>query len=365
MNVSRINNIMISVILPVFNRASTIVNCIDSILASEYHYFELIVVDDGSTDGTAGIIHDYEQKDHRIKYIYQNNAGVSNARNTGIETATGDWIVFCDSDDGFRPDHLSSITRFPMYNPDIIMTGRGCVESYNQDYKISNNYKYIQGKHNIAEWLFGDFDPYNNAIFYCTDKFFLKRILHEKFIRFKDGISFGEDQIFVMTYLQYVDTFLYINEKSYLTFRWPQLSIKDHLGSKLRPFEEYDKCFKENYISLNNFASSAVSEKGKKYAINYLLDRYVTRIMYRYLSPQYNTRNYDISSYFKSVVMPLYLTHKKDLKYVKSKTVRNYIRIMLIPHCGLSISMVLCKLHMSFRYTAVLILQRIKRLFYR
>ena len=95
----------ISVIIPTYNRAVYVTKAIDSILAQTYTDYEIIVVDDGSTDNTKEALKSYEDK---INYIYQENKGVSSARNTGMRAASGQWIAFLDSDDIWLPDKLSS-----------------------------------------------------------------------------------------------------------------------------------------------------------------------------------------------------------------------------------------------------------------
>lgn len=88
---------MLSVIVPCYNRERYIERCLNSIINQTYKNLEIIVVDDGSTDGTKDIISSISDK--RIKYIYQKNSGVSNARNMGIDNANGELITFVDSDD--------------------------------------------------------------------------------------------------------------------------------------------------------------------------------------------------------------------------------------------------------------------------
>ena len=87
---------MISVIIPIYNSKKYLSKCIDSILMQTYKDFEVLLVDDGSTDNTKDICIEYVSKDSRIKYLYKDNSGVSATRNYGIEHASGDWIVFID-----------------------------------------------------------------------------------------------------------------------------------------------------------------------------------------------------------------------------------------------------------------------------
>lgn len=96
--------VKVSVIMPAYNRETYIRESIDSVLAQSFTDFELIVVDDGSTDSTAGIVQSYT--DSRIRLIRQPNRGVSVARNAGLEAARGQFITFLDSDDLYYPDFL-------------------------------------------------------------------------------------------------------------------------------------------------------------------------------------------------------------------------------------------------------------------
>ena len=98
---------MISVIIPLYNKEGSIAQALDSVMAQECQDFEVIVVDDGSTDGGAAIVENYG--DPRIRLVRQENAGVSAARNRGIEEARGEYVAFLDADDVWMPGFLSEI----------------------------------------------------------------------------------------------------------------------------------------------------------------------------------------------------------------------------------------------------------------
>lgn len=111
---------MISVIIPTYNRAHTLRRAINSVLKQSFRDFELLVVDDGSTDETAKLIG--ECNDTRLSYCYQENRGVSAARNSGIEKARGEWLCFLDSDDEWKERKLEKQVAFHDRYPDILIS---------------------------------------------------------------------------------------------------------------------------------------------------------------------------------------------------------------------------------------------------
>ena len=94
----------ISVLVPAYNVAPWIGSTLDSILSQTYQNLEVIVVDDGSTDETAGILERYAARDERVVIVHQPNAGLVAARETGIANATGEYVTFVDGDDTIEPD---------------------------------------------------------------------------------------------------------------------------------------------------------------------------------------------------------------------------------------------------------------------
>ncbi len=99
----------ISVIIPVYNNALYLSKCIDSILSQSFQDFEVVIVDDGSKDGSEIICDNYQKKDYRVKVFHTENKGVSFARNLGLERSCGEWISFIDSDDWVDTEFLSTL----------------------------------------------------------------------------------------------------------------------------------------------------------------------------------------------------------------------------------------------------------------
>ena len=89
----------LSIVIPVYQVAATLSRCVESVLAQSFSDYEMILIDDGSTDGSSKICDDYAETDHRVKVIHQQNAGLSAARNAGLRVAKGAYITFIDSDD--------------------------------------------------------------------------------------------------------------------------------------------------------------------------------------------------------------------------------------------------------------------------
>lgn len=112
---------LFSIVIPVFNAEKYLPECLDSILGQEEKNFELILVDDGSTDTSGDICEKYSLKDRRIKVVHQENKGKSTAMIEGIEKSTGEYWVLIDSDDWISPDFLIQIGKYITQKPDVII----------------------------------------------------------------------------------------------------------------------------------------------------------------------------------------------------------------------------------------------------
>ena len=102
---------MVSMIVPVYNSEKTLSRCIDSILNQTYRDFELILLNDGSTDTSGEICDAYAKRDSRVRVVHKENTGVSDTRNRGIDLARGEYLQFLDSDDWITPDATALFVR--------------------------------------------------------------------------------------------------------------------------------------------------------------------------------------------------------------------------------------------------------------
>lgn len=121
---------LISVIIPLYNKENTICRAISSVINQTYPEWEIIIVDDGSNDKSSLALKEYSHIPN-ITYIYQNNQGVSAARNTGIKNANGDWIIFLDADDYLLNDSLSILHECAIQNKTLVADANYYIESFN------------------------------------------------------------------------------------------------------------------------------------------------------------------------------------------------------------------------------------------
>lgn len=116
---------MFSIIVPVYNVATYLRDCLESVLGQTFEGWECICVDDGSTDGSGAILDEYTARDVRFKVVHQPNGGVSSARNVGMELATGDWLTFLDGDDMYAARWLETAKKLiDETRPDLLRMGR-------------------------------------------------------------------------------------------------------------------------------------------------------------------------------------------------------------------------------------------------
>ena len=193
---------LVSLIIPVYNVEKYLKQCIDSVLAQTYQNIEIILVDDGSTDSSGDICDQYEKTDDCIKVIHQKNAGLSEARNHGMDSVTGDYVYFLDSDDWIQEETLFSLMqRIHETNVDIVFFDSKSFEDSDKGYQIPQ--RYIR-KHDY---------PTNNGLtvfeqMQANKEFhsavplmlFRKSFLDKSNIRFYPGILY-EDMLFTFEVL--------------------------------------------------------------------------------------------------------------------------------------------------------------------
>lgn len=220
--------VKISIIVPVYNVVSCISRCIDSIISQTFPDWELILIDDGSSDGSALICDDYSSKDERIKVFHKENGGVSSARNLGIEQASGDWIVFVDSDDWCEPNYLSDFFAENQIESDsIVLQGlkkeSNGVVTKKMVFKDKCYSNIVEGVLDNSLLIYGA--PYS--------KLFSKSLIIENGIRFPKDYSFGEDAVFFFKALSHANKIITISACNYHYVD----AIENSLSKKRHRFE--------------------------------------------------------------------------------------------------------------------------------
>lgn len=199
---------MISVIVPIFNAEKYLHRCIKRILAQDYTDYELLLIDDGSTDNSGTICDEYAIKDNRIRVFHKENGGVSSARNWGLDNAIGEYIMFVDSDDYMLPGMLEvMVSTLKAKSADLVVcgtteTGGGYWRPIaDVDYSIN------QLKENFVSLLHTELlsPPWN--------KIYKKEIIGSN--RFCEDISFGEDLLFNIQYLEKCENISFIKESPF------------------------------------------------------------------------------------------------------------------------------------------------------
>lgn len=185
-------DILLSIVVPVYNVKNYLKNCIDSIIEQEYQNWELIAVDDGSTDGSGELLDALAETDERIKVLHIENSGVSNARNCGLDIATGEYIGFVDSDDYIDKKMYSYLVETALKeNSDIVQCGFQMVNTFNyQSEKTQYKTKQINGREDIIS----NFCNKNIANSLCN-KIFKKTIISD--LRVNTDYRTSEDGLFV------------------------------------------------------------------------------------------------------------------------------------------------------------------------
>lgn len=204
-----------SIIIPVFNVEDYLKKAINSVIKQEYHDKEIILVNDGSTDASGKICDDFAKKYSFIKVIHKENSGVSDARNMGIDKATGEYILFLDADDYWKTNflgELSSLIRKKNYPDFIFSNGEYRLNSEEINLKL---HKFSKKKFNnleAEETLKYILTNTNKNLFSVWRGIYKTKIIKKNEIKFESGISIGEDADWLFRFvLKSKCSFLYEN----------------------------------------------------------------------------------------------------------------------------------------------------------
>lgn len=200
----------VSVVIPIYNAEGYLGKCIDSIISQTWKNIEIILVDDGSKDGSSKICDEYAKKDNRIIVIHKENGGVSSARNRGIDASSGDYMLFVDSDDYISENYVESFFKCDEISNALIIEGCTVHEkSKIRYYRISeDHYKKPDFAKAISEHeLFKHGSPYG--------KLYITSIIKDFGIRFNESIHNYEDFLFFAEYIKHVDNIVLSSDVGY------------------------------------------------------------------------------------------------------------------------------------------------------
>lgn len=203
----------VSVIVPIYNVQAYIEKCLESIMGQTYKELEIILVNDGSTDSSPQLCEQLANRDHRIKVVHKTNGGLSDARNAGLEIATGDYIGFVDGDDYIDVDMFQILVEnLEKHNADIASCRYARVWEDGKKETVGNTgeVKIYNGLEPLREYIYGkNIDP-----FVCNKLYRSYLINGERPLRFIKGII-GEDNPFLTEMLKRECTIVSIGESKY------------------------------------------------------------------------------------------------------------------------------------------------------
>lgn len=279
--------IKVSLIIPVYNTGEKLHRCFDSILAQSYQDYECIVVDDGSTDDSSAIIDEYATRDVRFKVVHKENGGVGSARNCGLNIASGEWLVFIDSDDFLKPDHIESLMDAATDDVDLVMIGFRFLHPDKTTEHGYNAGRYI-GIESIRKFIF-------ETEFLKFQVPWDRTYRNKKNLFFDVNLSLGEDRLFCYHYLMNckgvatIDRITYVHDGtdettlSYRTysssmnrhrlsvFKSAIFNLKQHLSIDSKKRSLLDLYLESVYSDLIN----SYNKEGKRF------DYYVTRLLHK------------------------------------------------------------------------------------
>lgn len=265
-----------SIIVPVYNVENRLQICIESIMAQSEQDFELILVDDGSSDKSGKICDEYAEKYDKIRTFHKKNEGVSSARNLGIRAAHGKKLLFIDGDDTIEKDLLEVVKK--RENSQLIIFGMS-FDYYNKDsYQYSQKYSCGKDTSVTLEYIGKNFESFflSNSLSSACNKIFDKELIDLHEIRFNDRMYLYEDFAFVLEYLKYTKTIECISHSYYhYQLQIEQKHLKKRVSDLARLFENMDH-LEEKVKDLEKYA-------GDTYMGTIIFERLYIQLLYLHL----------------------------------------------------------------------------------
>lgn len=236
----------VSVIVPVYNSMPYLRLCMDSILQQTYQNIEVIVIDDGSSDGSAVVCDEYQKKDSRVRVVHNANHGVSYSRNRGIDMSTGKYIVFIDSDDTIEETYIEALVSAEAdNNVDLVFC--------NVNYIPLRDMKLVcLDRERVDGDFFDDYYKLRPILSSPWLKLYKNDIIKNNEIYFSEDISYGEDQLFNFRYFYFVKSYTFINQCLYNYYRRSDNSLSQIQNMKNFYDSIYIISMEENLLEKKN-----------------------------------------------------------------------------------------------------------------
>lgn len=203
--------VSLSIIIPAYNVVSYLEDCIESIMAGTYHDFEILLIDDGSVDGTGSLCDRLAEKYSVIQVFHTTNSGLANARNLGIDHASGQYVGFVDADDVIAPNMFEALVY--CMGPDIDMTAcrfRRCRREELDATEIPITHQTITNQTKTAQKVL--MDGYGPNVW---NKLYKAEVIEKNEIRFRKDCRAMEDMYFIMDYLIHCRKAVFLDEQLY------------------------------------------------------------------------------------------------------------------------------------------------------
>lgn len=197
----------VSVIVPIFNLKKLLPRCINSLLNQKYHDYEIILVDDGSSDGSGELCDRYENEfPNIVRCIHKNNGGLSSARNAGIISAEGNYVIFPDPDDWVEDNYLSELVKLQeLYSADLVCTGYSIDYDDRREIIGYNEPTVIMDNERAQESLF--IPPCMNG--FAWNKLYRLDVIRQNELCFLDDVGTTEDLDFAYRYLKFSNSVVF------------------------------------------------------------------------------------------------------------------------------------------------------------
>lgn len=217
---------MITIIVPIYNSEQTLNRCVDSILKQKFCDWELLLINDGSTDRSGKICEEYALKDKRIKVFYKKNGGVSSARNIGLDNAKGEWIAFVDADDFVKEFYLTHLLEHSQKQVDLVISYAE-IHNGNDIQRESYPAKLVDDTNFESMFIENDMQWHTSP----WSKLYKRRIIESHHLRFCEGMHIGEDAVFLYSYMLCSKKSYISNDTDYCYFAYTSDSLTKRINS--------------------------------------------------------------------------------------------------------------------------------------